>query len=88
MTGLTGNYEVAVEISFADLMAMARSQGDAPPPPPSAAASASAAPVASDPGGGTSLYQSVKQLGLELEERRAPVTELVVDHVEKMPTEN
>jgi uncharacterized protein (TIGR03435 family) len=88
MTGLTGNYEIAVEISFADLMAIARTQGDAPPPPPPASSAAGAAPVASDPGGGTSIYESVKQLGLELEERKAPVEELVVDHVEKTPTEN
>jgi uncharacterized protein (TIGR03435 family) len=87
MTGLKGNYEIAVEISFADLMSMARSQGDAPPPPPSSGAQASA-PVASDPGGGTSIFQSVKQLGLNLEERKAPVTQLIVDHVEKTPTEN
>jgi uncharacterized protein (TIGR03435 family) len=86
LTGLTGNYEVAVEISFADLMALARSQGDAPPPAPPSG-SASAAPVASDPSG-ASLYQSIKQLGLELEARKAPVARLIVDHVEKMPTEN
>jgi len=86
MTGLTGNYEVAVEISFADLMALARSQGIVPPPTPPGN-SASAPPVASDPEG-ASLYQSVKQLGLELQERKAPVEQLIVDHVEKMPTEN
>jgi len=86
MTGLKGNYEVSVEISFADLMALARSQGNVPPPP--SGGSANAAPVASDPGGGTSIYQSVKQLGLDLQERKAPVAELIVDHVEKTPTEN
>jgi uncharacterized protein (TIGR03435 family) len=88
MTGLKGNYEIAVEISFADLMAITRSQGDAPPPPPPPAGSnANSAPVASDPGG-ASIYQSVKQLGLNLEERKAPVEQLIVDHVEKSPTEN
>jgi uncharacterized protein (TIGR03435 family) len=88
-TGLTGNYEVAVEISFADLMAMARAQSDAPPPPPPPSGGSTATvPTASDPGGGTSLFQSVKQLGLQLEDRKAPVDEVVVDHVEKMPTEN
>lgn len=89
MTGLKGNYEVSVEIALSDLMAMARSQGFGPPPPPSgAAANAAAGPTASDPSGGTSVYQSVKQLGLELEDRKAPVEQLVVDHVEKQPTEN
>jgi uncharacterized protein (TIGR03435 family) len=95
MTGLKGNYEVAMEISFADLMAMARSQGDAPPPPPGDAANAGAASAAASTGpatasdpGASSIYQSVKQLGLELEERKAPVEELIVDHVEKTATEN
>jgi uncharacterized protein (TIGR03435 family) len=87
MTGLKGNYEITVEIAFADLAAMARQQGDAPPPPPSLAGGSAAAPTASDPSG-TSIYQSVKQLGLDLDERKAPVEELVVDHAEKMPTEN
>jgi len=87
-TGLKGNYEVAVEITFADLMAMARAQGDLAPPAPGPGGAANAAPVASDPGGAPSLYQSIKQLGLELEERKAPVEQLIVDHVEKAPTEN
>jgi len=87
-TELKGNYEVAVEISFADLMALARAQGDAPPPPSGPGGSASTGPVASDPGGAPSIYQSVKQLGLDLEERKAPVEQLIVDHVEKTPTEN
>ena len=86
MTGLKGDYEISVEITLADLMAMAGSQGLAPPSP-AAAGSAASGPVASDPSG-SSLYQSVKQLGLELEERKAPVARLVIDHVEKMPTEN
>ena len=88
MTALKGNYEIAIEISFADLMTMARLQGDMAPPPPGPAGGSNAAPVASDPGGAPSLYQSIRQLGLELEERKAPVEQLVVDHVEKMPTEN
>jgi uncharacterized protein (TIGR03435 family) len=87
MTGLKGNYEVTVEISFADLASMARSQGDAPPPPPQGAAAASATPVASDPGA-TSIFRSVRQLGLDLEQRKAPIEQLVVDHVEKTPSGN
>jgi len=91
MTGLKGNYEVAVEISLSDLMALARSEGFGPPPPPpggGASANSGPAATASEPGGGTSIYQSVEQMGLKLEERKAPVEELVIDHVEKMPTEN
>jgi uncharacterized protein (TIGR03435 family) len=90
MTGLKGNYEIGVEIALADLMAMAGSPGVGPPPAggPATGGPASGGPVASDPGGGASIFQSVKQLGLELDERKAPVERLVIDHIEKMPTEN
>jgi uncharacterized protein (TIGR03435 family) len=87
-TGLKGNYEIAVEISLADLMSMAQSQGFGPPPLPPPSGGANTGPVASDPSGTSSVFQSVKQLGLELNERNAKVKRLVIDHVEKMPTEN
>lgn len=77
MTDLKGNYQVAVEFSFADAMAAARAQGMNVP----------AAPAASDPGGST-VFASVKKLGLKLEPRKAKVEHLVIDHVEKTPTEN
>ena len=87
MTGLKGNYQVSVEISMADLMAMARAQGYGGPG--GGASSGSAAAVASDPGGsGTSAYSAVEKMGLKLEPRKAPVEQLVVDSAEKMPTEN
>jgi uncharacterized protein (TIGR03435 family) len=90
MTGLKGNYEVAVEISLADIMAMARSQGFAPPPSPGGGSGANTGPAAaaSDPAGGASVFRSVSEMGLKLEERKAQVTELVIDHIEKAPTEN
>lgn len=93
MTGLKGHYEVSVEISLADLMTLARSAGFAPPPPPpssggGAGPGAGPAATASEPGGGTSVFQSVEQMGLKLEERKASVQQLVIDHVEKTPTEN
>jgi uncharacterized protein (TIGR03435 family) len=90
MTGLKGTYEIAVEIALADLMAMAGSPGVGPPPGggPASGGPATGGPTASDPAGGASIFQSVKQLGLDLEERKAPVVRLVIDHIEKMPTEN
>lgn len=88
-TGLKGDYELSVEISLADLMSMAQSQGFGPQPPPSPpGAGANVGPVASDPSGESSVFRSVKQLGLELNERNAKVQRLVIDHVEKLPTEN
>jgi uncharacterized protein (TIGR03435 family) len=90
MTGLKGDYQVAVDISLADIMAMARAQGVNLPMPPASggAAGAPSAPEASDPGGGSSVFASVRKLGLKLEPRKAPVQQLVVDHVEKTPTED
>jgi uncharacterized protein (TIGR03435 family) len=92
MTGLTGNYQVAVNISLADLLASAKAQGmNIPTPPASTGASgnsSTAAPEASEPGGGSSVYDSVQALGLKLEPRKTTVEQLIVDHVEKTPTEN
>jgi uncharacterized protein (TIGR03435 family) len=89
MTGLKGFYQVDLEISLADLMDMARSAGvTLPAAPPSASAGANAVPVASDPGGGTSVFESVGEMGLKLQDRQATVERLVIDHVEKTPTEN
>jgi uncharacterized protein (TIGR03435 family) len=86
-TGLTGHYEVPLNLSLADLMAMARAQGVAVPG--GGAAGGSGAAEASDPGGsGMSAYSAVEKLGLRLEPRKAPVEQLVVDSAEKMPTEN
>ena len=90
MTDLKGNYQVAVEISLADAMAVARAQGMNLPTAPAGggAADASPASAASDPGGGSTVFASVKKLGLKLEPRKAKVEQLVIDHVEKTPTEN
>ncbi len=94
MTGLKGNYQVAVDISQASLMEMARQQAremGANVPEAAAgggAADTSPAAAASDPGGGATVFASVQKLGLKLEPRKAQVEQLVVDHVEKAPTEN
>jgi uncharacterized protein (TIGR03435 family) len=45
--------------------------------------------VAPDPGaGGTSLTDAVQSMGLKLESRKAMVEQLIVDSIEKAPTEN
>jgi uncharacterized protein (TIGR03435 family) len=51
--------------------------------------SGAAGPEASDPGGGgATVSDAVEKLGLKLDSRKAPVEQVVVDSVEKMPTEN
>jgi uncharacterized protein (TIGR03435 family) len=57
-----------------------------PSSPPSGGANT--VPEASDPGGGSSVFESVSQMGLKLEDSKATVDRLVIDHVEKTPTEN
>lgn len=85
MTGLAGKYDVTLEISMQDLMNAARAAGAAVPPPAPADPS-KPAEAASEPGG--SLFTAIQALGLKLEPRKVPTPQIVVDHVEKMPTEN
>lgn len=93
MTGLKGYYQVAITFSLEDLMSMAqnmaRTSGIAMPSlPAGAAAPATPAGEASDPGGSSSLFQAVQSMGLKLEQRKAMVEQLVIDHIEKTPTAN
>ena len=84
MTGLTGKYEATLDISMQDLMNAARAAGAAVPA--AAADPSHPADAASDPSG--SIFTSMQSLGLKLEARKSPMSFVVVDHVEKMPTEN
>jgi uncharacterized protein (TIGR03435 family) len=86
-TGLKGYYEITTEISFADLMSGMRAFNRGVPPS-SSDANANPAAAASDPAGEPTVFASVEKLGLKLEERKAPVEQLVIDHMEKTPTEN
>ena len=43
--------------------------------------------AASDPAA-SSIFQSVQQLGLKLQSGKAPVDTIVIDHLEKTPTDN
>lgn len=88
MTELKGNYQVAIDFALADLMQMARSAGMAVPGGPGAPG-AGPAEGASDPGGASSsITTAVQALGLKLESRKAMVEQLIIDHLEKTPTEN
>jgi uncharacterized protein (TIGR03435 family) len=68
---------------------MARAQWVAVPNlPAEAGAGALPSDAASDPGGSSTLFRAVESMGLKLESRKAVVEQLVIDHVEKTPTEN
>jgi uncharacterized protein (TIGR03435 family) len=90
MTGIKGNYDATVDLSLMEIIAMARAAGaDIPAGAPGGGGGPGEVPVASDPGaGGTSLTDAVQSMGLKLESRKATVDQLIVDHMEKTPTEN
>ncbi len=97
MTELKGDYQFSLDVTMDDLRNAARASGVAVPSgggpagAPAAGGGSDAgkmpADAASDPSGST-LFRSVQQLGLKLESRKAPIEIIVVDHLEKMPSEN
>lgn len=88
MTELKGNYQVALDLTMDDLRAMASKAGVAIPAQASSGeAGRQPADAATDPSG-SSIFMAVQQLGLKLEPRKAPVELIVIDHLEKAPTEN
>ena len=87
MTGIKGNYDASLEISLAEIIALARAAGANIPMP--APGGAGAIQIAPDPGGGgSSVADAVQSMGLKLESRKAMVDQFIVDYVEKMPSEN
>src|ERR1700733_15363779 len=85
MTELKGNYHVVLDLSMDDLKNAAKAAG-------MGAMMASAeggkpSGEASDPSG-SSIFMSMQQMGLKLEARKAPLPVIVIDHLEKSPTEN
>jgi uncharacterized protein (TIGR03435 family) len=88
MTELKGNFQVVLDLTMDDLKNIGRKFGAAMPGGGAASSDSSGLPsdAASDPSG--SIFKSVQQLGLKLEARKAPVDTIVIDHAEKMPTEN
>jgi uncharacterized protein (TIGR03435 family) len=88
MTDLKGNFQMTLELSMEDLQNVARAQGmQMPGGAPGAASSSRPADAASDPSG-SSIFSTVQQMGLKLEARKAPIETIIIDHVEKVPTEN
>lgn len=88
-TGLKGSYEIEMhwvgESPISGQMRAAMAQARA-----NAGVSPAAQETASDPGPrGPTIQQALRdQLGLKLELKKGPVETLVVDHADKVPTEN
>jgi uncharacterized protein (TIGR03435 family) len=90
MTDLKGYYQVAMDIGLAELLNMVRASGIALPPGAGGRGPGAGGPAddIADPSGTSSMNTTVQALGLRLESRKAVIEQLVIDHVEKTPTEN
>jgi uncharacterized protein (TIGR03435 family) len=89
ITGLTGTYEVAVDLSVEDAMNVARASVSFLPIGGGGGGDArtTSGAAASDPSG-ASIFASIENLGLKLEPRKLPRDMLVVDRMTKTPTSN
>jgi uncharacterized protein (TIGR03435 family) len=92
-TGLKGNYDFDLDYTPDEGQPMSPGGAPAPPPPPGGGASGGEdirIPSASTPDdGGVSLRNAVQsQLGLKLEAKKGPVEVIIVDRIERTPTEN
>jgi uncharacterized protein (TIGR03435 family) len=90
-TGLEGSWDFTFSFSPAGVVQGAGGEvrrkegGDGGAPPPAAGAT----PEASEPSGGLSLFDALtKQLGLKLEMQKKPTPVLVIDSIERKPTDN
>jgi uncharacterized protein (TIGR03435 family) len=86
MTELKGNYHVVLDLSMDDLKNAAKAAGMGGMMGPAGDGGKPSA-EASEPAG-SSIFMSLQQMGLKLEPRKAPLAIIVVDHLEKSPTEN
>ncbi len=88
-TGIKGDYDIALEVSPEEIRRLATAAGMMMPGPRMRGGEGGmAGPAeASDPGG-SSVFAAVEQLGLKLEPRKEQLTTIVIDHIEKTPTEN
>jgi uncharacterized protein (TIGR03435 family) len=88
LTEVKGNYQLALDLSTQDLMAVAQAMGiSVPMRMGRGGPDRQPSDVPSDPSG-SSIFAAVQQLGLKLDSRKLPIDLIVVDSVEKTPTEN
>lgn len=92
-TGLKGNYQMALDVSMEDMMNMMRRQGFGGGGPPGDFPGGGGGGFMPPGGGlpegnGGSVLTSIQQLGLKLEKTKAPGESVIVDQMEKEPTEN
>ena len=84
-TETKGKFDVTMDLSMEDLMNAARAMGTLPAG--NGGDASKPAELASDPGG-RGIFNTIQGLGLKLEPRKLPLAMVVVESMEKMPTEN
>jgi len=84
MTGIQGQYDFDLVFSPETMRGMPGGKGGPMPPPPPAGGQPS--DPSAEPAG--TIFESVRTYGLKLEPRKAPLDVLIVDRMEKAPTEN
>ena len=100
LTEIKGSYQIELNLSMEELMNVARAAGMGPAMGAGGGgggmmararggegAGAGPADAASTPGG-SSIFTAIQQLGLKMESRKLPIEHLVIEHLEKTPTEN
>jgi uncharacterized protein (TIGR03435 family) len=95
MTDLKGSYEVTLDLPMQDLLNLARKMmpeigamaGGATAPAATAPGTGIAGIGASDPSG-SSMIEAVKKLGLKLDPRKMPTEKIIIESIEKTPTED
>lgn len=79
-TGLQGAYQVSLDMSSYDIKAVMREAMGVNSLDPALGSQSDLR--------GSRVFDAIEKLGLKLESRKLPVETIVVDHVEKSPTEN
>ena len=82
MTETKSSYEISLDISLEDVMSEAQARAAAGAPGQATAPAPPTNPIAD------ALVAAVQKLGLKLDSRKLPVEMIVVDRVEKTPSEN
>jgi uncharacterized protein (TIGR03435 family) len=97
MTDLKGSYQLALDIPMEEMMSMVQKLApklgiSLPPGLGGSGTLVGAAPGASGLGAsdpsGSGIFRAIQKLGLKLDGRKEPVNTLVIDHIEKTPTED
>ena len=87
MTELKATYPIVIDIPMEDLLKAKGANVVVMGNPAAVDALRGGGDTASDPSG-SAIFAAIQQLGLKLEPRKSAMEILVVDHVEKAPTEN